>query len=54
MALALTVGLVVALGAGLQRVAGMGLGLIAATILSIVIGPVEGCLLYTSPSPRDS
>ncbi|APT84649.1 sulfite exporter TauE/SafE family protein [Corynebacterium aquilae] len=36
---------VVALGAGLQRVAGMGLGLIAATILSIVIGPVEGVLI---------
>ncbi|PRQ11242.1 permease [Corynebacterium sp. 13CS0277] len=37
--------IVVAVGAGLQRVAGMGLGLIAATILSVVIGPVDGVLI---------
>ena len=43
--LAVIVFFVVALGAGLQRIAGMGLGLIAATVLSIVIGPVEGVLI---------
>ncbi len=32
----------VALGAGLQRVAGMGLGLVAAPTLSLVLGPLAG------------
>lgn len=36
---------IVAVGSCLQRVSGMGLGLIAAPVLSIVIGPVEGILV---------
>ena len=33
---------IVMLGAGVQRVSGMGLGLVAAPILAILLGPVEG------------
>lgn len=36
---------IVALGSGLQRVAGMGLGLIAAPILAIAMGPVQGVMV---------
>lgn len=36
---------IVALGSSLQRVAGMGLGLIAAPILAIVMGPVQGVMV---------
>ncbi|MEJ6014163.1 sulfite exporter TauE/SafE family protein [Corynebacterium sp. H127] len=36
---------IVALGSSLQRVAGMGLGLIAAPILAFVMGPVEGVMV---------
>ncbi|WP_350354567.1 sulfite exporter TauE/SafE family protein [Corynebacterium aquatimens] len=35
----------VTLGAGLQRISGMGMGLIAAPVLSILLGPVDGVLL---------
>lgn len=35
----------VVLGAGLQRVAGMGMGLVAAPILSLVLGPLAGVSL---------
>lgn len=40
--IALVVLVSVALGAGLQRVAGMGLGMVAAPTLSLVLGPVAG------------
>lgn len=36
---------IVFLGACVQRVSGMGLGLVAAPILAIVLGPVEGILV---------
>lgn len=36
---------IVFLGACIQRVSGMGLGLVAAPILAIVLGPVEGILV---------
>lgn len=38
-------GFAVALGATLQRISGMGMGLIAAPVLSILLGPVDGVLL---------
>ena len=52
-------------GACLQRVSGMGIGLVGGPVLMLILGPVQGilvvnvfacinaCLLYTSPSPRD-
>lgn len=36
---------IVLLGAGIQRVSGMGLGLVAAPILAVLLGPVEGILV---------
>lgn len=45
MALLVLILFIVALGSGLQRVAGMGLGLIAAPILAIVMGPVQGVMV---------
>lgn len=36
---------IVLLGAGVQRVSGMGLGLVAAPILAVLLGPVEGILV---------
>lgn len=44
-ALLLLILFIVALGSGLQRVAGMGLGLIAAPILAIAMGPVHGVMV---------
>lgn len=44
MGLALLVFAIVAVGSLLQRVSGMGLGLVAGSILSIVMGPIEGIL----------
>ncbi|MCP1388597.1 sulfite exporter TauE/SafE family protein [Corynebacterium sp. TA-R-1] len=37
--------LAVALGAGLQRISGMGMGLIAAPVLSLLLGPIDGIVL---------
>ncbi|MFV8380984.1 sulfite exporter TauE/SafE family protein [Corynebacterium hindlerae] len=45
MALLILILFIVALGSGLQRVAGMGLGLIAAPILAIAMGPVQGVMV---------
>lgn len=45
MGLALLVFAIVAVGSLLQRVSGMGLGLVAGSILSIVMGPIEGILV---------
>lgn len=45
MAIAAAVLVVFALGATLQRVAGLGLGLVAAPILSLLLGPVVGVTL---------
>ncbi|OEY23752.1 permease [Corynebacterium sp. BCW_4722] len=39
------VGLAVAFGAMLQRISGMGMGLIAAPVLSLLLGPVDGVLM---------
>jgi len=39
------VGAAVAVGACLQRISGMGVGLIAAPVLSLLLGPVDGILL---------
>lgn len=39
------VGIAVAVGAALQRISGMGVGLIAAPVLSLLLGPVDGVLL---------
>ena len=39
------VGLAVAVGAAMQRISGMGVGLIAAPVLSLLLGPVDGVLL---------
>lgn len=36
---------IVSLGACIQRVSGMGLGLVAAPILAVLLGPVEGILV---------
>lgn len=45
MGLALVVLVVVLIGSFLQRVSGMGLGLVAGPILSLMLGPVEGILV---------
>lgn len=45
MFVALGVGIAVAVGACLQRISGMGVGLIAAPVLSLLLGPVDGILL---------
>ncbi|AEQ06481.1 sulfite exporter TauE/SafE family protein [Corynebacterium pseudotuberculosis] len=45
MSLALLVFAIVAVGSLLQRVSGMGLGLVAGSILSVAMGPVEGILV---------
>ncbi|MCG7291987.1 sulfite exporter TauE/SafE family protein [Corynebacterium afermentans] len=45
MLVALGVGIAVAVGACLQRISGMGVGLIAAPVLSLLLGPVDGILL---------
>lgn len=45
MLVALGVGVAVAVGACLQRISGMGVGLIAAPVLSLLLGPVDGILL---------
>lgn len=45
MAIVAVVFVVILLGATLQRVSGMGVGLIAAPILAIAIGPAEGVLV---------
>lgn len=45
MALLLLILFIVALGSGLQRVAGMGLGLISAPVLAIAMGPVHGVMV---------
>lgn len=39
------VGASVALGAALQRISGMGMGLIAAPILALLLGPIDGVLV---------
>ncbi|MDN8604443.1 sulfite exporter TauE/SafE family protein [Corynebacterium ureicelerivorans] len=41
----LGVGVAVAVGAAVQRISGMGVGLIAAPALSLLLGPVDGVLL---------
>ncbi|MGV0434939.1 TSUP family transporter [Corynebacterium ureicelerivorans] len=41
----LGVGVAVAVGAATQRISGMGVGLIAAPVLSLLLGPVDGVLL---------
>lgn len=41
----LGVGFAVALGATSQRISGMGMGLIAAPVLSLLLGPVDGVLM---------
>lgn len=41
----LGVGVAVAVGAAMQRISGMGVGLIAAPALSLLLGPVDGVLL---------
>lgn len=41
----LVIGLVALVGACLQRVSGMGLGLIGAPVLSLLVGPVAGVLI---------
>lgn len=41
----LGVGIAVAVGAAMQRISGMGVGLIAAPVLSLLLGPVDGVLL---------
>lgn len=45
MGILLLVLFIVVLGSSLQRVAGMGLGLIAAPILAIAMGPVQGVMV---------
>ncbi|ALU18121.1 hypothetical protein CpCAPGE03_1783 [Corynebacterium pseudotuberculosis] len=45
MSLALLVFAIVSVGSLLQRVSGMGLGLVAGSILSVAMGPVEGILV---------
>lgn len=45
MLVALGVGIAVAVGACMQRISGMGVGLIAAPVLSLLLGPVDGILL---------
>lgn len=45
MGLALVVLVIVFVGSFLQRVSGMGLGLVAGPILSLMLGPVEGILV---------
>ena len=45
MSLALVTFLVVVVGSTLQRVSGMGLGLIGGPILMLIMGPVEGILV---------
>ena len=45
MSLALVIFLVVVVGSTLQRVSGMGLGLIGGPILMLIMGPVEGILV---------
>ncbi len=36
---------VIAVGSGMQRVSGMGLGLIAGPVLTVMLGPVEGIMV---------
>lgn len=45
MAIALLTFVIVLIGATLQRISGMGVGLIASPILALAIGPVEGVLV---------
>ncbi|MCT1369502.1 sulfite exporter TauE/SafE family protein [Corynebacterium mucifaciens] len=45
MLVAFGAGAAVAVGACLQRISGMGVGLIAAPVLSLLLGPVDGILL---------
>lgn len=45
MLVAFGVGAAVAVGACLQRISGMGVGLIAAPVLSLLLGPIDGILL---------
>ncbi len=42
------VGLSVAFGAALQRISGMGMGLIAAPVLSLLLGPVDGVIMVNA------
>lgn len=48
MILALIIFAVVVAGSTLQRVSGMGLGLIGGPILMLVMGPVEGILVINA------
>lgn len=45
MTVLLVVLVIVAAGAAMQRVSGMGLGLLAGPVMSLVLGPVEGILV---------
>ncbi|CAB0549860.1 sulfite exporter TauE/SafE family protein [Corynebacterium diphtheriae] len=45
MGFALVVLIIVIIGSLLQRVSGMGLGLVAGPILALLLGPVEGILV---------
>lgn len=45
MTLAVVIFVTVALGASLQRISGMGMGLIGGPILSLFLGPVEGIMV---------
>lgn len=45
MLVAVGVGAAVAFGAALQRISGMGMGLIAAPVLSLLLGPVDGVIM---------
>ncbi|MFP7365528.1 sulfite exporter TauE/SafE family protein [Corynebacterium callunae] len=40
-----TIGVIVAFGACLQRVSGLGLGLVAGPVMAVIIGPIEGILV---------
>lgn len=42
------VGLALAFGATMQRISGMGMGLIAAPILSLLLGPVDGVIMVNA------
>lgn len=42
------VGFVVLVGAFLQRVSGMGMGLVAGPVLAVILGPVEGILVVNA------
>lgn len=41
----ISIGLIVCFGACLQRVSGLGLGLVAGPVMAIIIGPIEGILV---------